>query len=89
MVSRLPEGPSEEARRRGTLDRRRRRARRRTAAGGASPCGGTDVYGTTAASAAHAAGLLATAGLEGALAPAQAFDPDAFPAHLGVVRETA
>ena len=62
VVSRLPEGPSEEARRRARWivvavahagDGRRRRVAVR----------GTDVYGTTAASAAHAAGLLATAGL--------------------------
>ena len=88
VIGRMPEGPSEAARHRArwivvAVAHAVDGSRRSVAVSGA------DVYGTTAASAAHAAELLATTELEGALAPAQAFDPDAFLAHLGVVRATA
>jgi short subunit dehydrogenase-like uncharacterized protein len=88
IVARLPEGPSEDSRRRArwmvvaaahAADGRSRRV----------AVSGSDVYGTTAASAAHAAALLATTGAAGALAPAQAFDPDAFLDHLGAARAAA
>jgi short subunit dehydrogenase-like uncharacterized protein len=49
---------------------------------------GADVYGTTAASAAHAAALLAAGGRAGALAPAQAFAPEDFLSRLGLAAET-
>ena len=87
VIGRLPEGPSEAARRRARWvvvagahaeDGRRRRV----------ALSGSDVYATTAASAAHAAALLAGTNRRGALAPAQAFEPQAFLAHLGVARET-
>jgi short subunit dehydrogenase-like uncharacterized protein len=88
VIGRLPEGPSEAARLRArwivvavahAVDGSRRQV----------AVSGSDVYATTAASAAHAAELLATTELRGALAPAQAFDPGAYLAHLGVVRATA
>jgi short subunit dehydrogenase-like uncharacterized protein len=85
IAGRLPEGPAERARRRArwivvadahAIDGRRGRV----------AVSGSDVYGTTAASAAHAAELLAATGGAGALAPAQAFDPDSFLSALGVSR---
>ena len=88
VIARLPEGPAEAARRRAhwivVAVAHAGDGRRQGVA-----VSGADVYGTTAASAAHAAELLATTDRAGALAPAQAFDPDAFLAHLGVVRATA
>jgi short subunit dehydrogenase-like uncharacterized protein len=84
----LPEGPAQDARERARWivvadahahDGRRRRVALR----------GSDVYGTTAASAAHAAELLAGGDRAGALAPAQAFDPEPFLAHLGLAAETS
>ena len=88
VAGRLPEGPGPEARERArwivvadahSHDGRRRRVAVR----------GSDVYGTTAASAAHAAELLAAGAGAGALAPAQAFEPEPFLAHLGVAAETS
>ena len=82
LLGRVPVGPPEEARRRArwivvavasAQDGRRRQAAVR----------GADVYATTAACAAHAAALLAGGGIAGALAPAQAFAPAAFLAHVG------
>ena len=85
-VRRLPAAPSEE-------DRRKSRftisceARAGSRASGEEPLRGTDVYGLTAASLAHAAILCADPGYEhrGALAPAQAFDPTSFLAALADV----
>jgi short subunit dehydrogenase-like uncharacterized protein len=82
-IDRLPEGPGEAA---------RKRARWVVVAAATAEDGhrgrvavqGTDVYGTTARSVAHAAALLARGGRAGALAPAQAFEPEAFLAQLGV-----
>lgn len=87
-IGRLPEGPGIRARERArwivvAAAQARDGTRRRVAVRGA------DVYGTTAASAAHAAVLLADRRCAGALAPAQAFDPEAFLAHLGVAAEPA
>jgi short subunit dehydrogenase-like uncharacterized protein len=83
-IDRLPEGPSEE---------QRRRSRFTVAVlahgeGGATGRGvvsGGDVYGLTAASAVHAASLLADEGYDrtGVLSPASAFEPTAFLDHLG------
>jgi short subunit dehydrogenase-like uncharacterized protein len=85
-IGRLPEGPRARTRQRAlwvvvAAAEAAGGERRRVAVRGA------DVYGTTAASAAHAATLLAAGGRAGALAPAQAFDPEAFLAHLGLVAE--
>jgi len=88
VIGRLAEGPSEPARKRARWivvaaahahDGRHRRV----------ALTGVDIYGTTAASAAHAAALLATTRLAGALAPAQAFEPVAFLDELGVARKSA
>jgi short subunit dehydrogenase-like uncharacterized protein len=83
-IDRLPEGPSEE---------QRRRARFVVVAlahGEAGTTGrglvrGADVYGLTAVCAVHAASLLAAEGYDGAgaLSPATAFDPLAFLDFLG------
>lgn len=84
LIRRLPAAPSESARKassflveceaRGAAGSRRGRVR------------GTDVYGLTAASLAHAATLCADPAYErvGALAPAQAFEPASFLDALGV-----
>jgi short subunit dehydrogenase-like uncharacterized protein len=83
LVRRLPEGPSEKSRSAARFlisceARAGSRARRGTVRG-------TDVYGLTAASTAHAALLCADPSYDrsGALAPAEAFDPKAFLAFLG------
>ncbi|HEV7459841.1 MAG TPA: saccharopine dehydrogenase NADP-binding domain-containing protein [Solirubrobacteraceae bacterium] len=83
-IDRLPEGPSEE---------QRRRSRFTVAVlahgeGGATGRGvvsGGDVYGLTAASAVQAASLLADEGYDrtGVLSPASAFEPTAFLDYLG------
>jgi short subunit dehydrogenase-like uncharacterized protein len=84
LVSRLPEGPGEEARRAVRFmvcceARRGGRTRRGTVTG-------SDVYGLTASTVVHGALLAAEPGFErrGALAPSQAFDPEAF---LDAMRE--
>ncbi len=83
-IDRLPEGPTEE---------QRRAARFVVAAVAVGEDGtigrgavrGTDVYGLTAAIAAHGAGLMAADDFDdsGVLAPAAAFDPEAFLGALG------
>jgi short subunit dehydrogenase-like uncharacterized protein len=79
QVDRLPEGPAEDARRasRWTI---LAEARRGTEVVGRARVGGPDMYGVTAVIAVHAAELLAAEGFDraGALAPAEAFDPEAF-----------
>jgi short subunit dehydrogenase-like uncharacterized protein len=90
LVSRLPEGPSEEARRAARFMvccEARAGARRRR-----GTVTGSDVYGLTAFTVAHGALLAAAPGYErrGALAPSQAFDPEAFlnaMSEFGVDRE--
>jgi short subunit dehydrogenase-like uncharacterized protein len=86
LIGRMPEGPSEEARRRSSLmvdceAMGGGRARRGTVKGDCDP------YDLTAASIAHAALLAAEPTFDriGALAPAQAFDPQPFLEHLGDV----
>jgi short subunit dehydrogenase-like uncharacterized protein len=83
LVPRLPEGPSEEARRRSRFvivceARAGSETRRGTVTG-------TDVYGLTAKTTAEGAIRCASPGYEhtGALAPSQAFDPHAFMDALG------
>jgi short subunit dehydrogenase-like uncharacterized protein len=78
VINRMPEGPSEENRRktRFTVDCQAKvgtRARRGTVTG-------SDVYGLTAVTTSHAALLAADPSFDrvGALAPAQAFDPGTF-----------
>ncbi|HEV2999839.1 MAG TPA: saccharopine dehydrogenase NADP-binding domain-containing protein [Solirubrobacteraceae bacterium] len=79
QIDRLPEGPSEEARRaaRWTIVAE---ARRGGDAVGRAVTSGPDMYGLTAVIAVHAAQLLAAEGFDraGALAPAQAFDAEDF-----------
>ena len=82
LVRRLPEGPSEHSRKavRFVIDCEARagsRTRRGTVRG-------SDVYGSTAVSTAHAALLCAEPSYDraGALAPSEAFDPAAFLAFL-------
>lgn len=84
LIRRLPAAPSEEDRKKArfTIE-----CKARSKAGGRrSTMRGTDVYGLTAASLAHAAMLCADPAYDrsGALAPAQAFDPVAFLATLGL-----
>ena len=78
VINRMPEGPSEESRRKSrfTVDCRAKagtRARRGTVTG-------SDAYGLTAITTSHAALLAAEPSFDraGALAPAQAFDPRSF-----------
>jgi short subunit dehydrogenase-like uncharacterized protein len=78
VINRMPEGPSEESRRKSsfTVDCQAMagtRARRGTVTG-------SDVYGLTAVTTSHAALLAAEPSFDraGALAPAQAFDPRSF-----------
>jgi short subunit dehydrogenase-like uncharacterized protein len=84
VINRMPEGPSEENRRRSRvmvdcLARSGSRKRRGTVAGAIDP------YDLTAATTSHAALLAADPSFDrsGPLAPAQAFDPRAFLEHLG------
>lgn len=82
LIRRLPAAPSEANRRKArftiSCEARGKSGRRRGAVRG------SDVYGLTAASLAHAATLCADPAYDrsGALAPAQAFDPAAFLAAL-------
>ena len=82
LIRRMPEGPSDEDR-----ERTRFMVCCEARAGSRSRRGvttGTDVYGITAVTTAHAALLAAAPNFDrtGALAPAQAFDPAAFFAAL-------
>lgn len=84
LIRRLPATPSEESRRKARFTisceaRGKSGARRGTVRG-------SDVYGLTAAALAHAAVLCADSAYDrrGALAPAQAFEPVAFLAALGL-----
>jgi len=83
LVPRLPEGPSEEGRRRSrfVIDCEARQGRRRRR----GTVTGADSYGLTARSTAEGALRCAEPGFEGrgALAPSQAFDPREF---LGALR---
>ncbi|MGH2992613.1 MAG: saccharopine dehydrogenase family protein, partial [Solirubrobacterales bacterium] len=82
LITRLPEGPDEEARRASrfmiSCEARAAATRRRATITGA------DVYGLTAFAIVHAALLAAAPGYEarGALAPSQAFDPEDFLSSL-------
>ena len=83
-IDRLPEGPSEDQR------RRSRFVVEAIADGEGGTTGrgvvrGGDVYGLTAVTAVHAASLVAAEGYDraGVLSPATAFDPAAFLDHLG------
>jgi short subunit dehydrogenase-like uncharacterized protein len=85
LISRLPEGPSPDARRASrfmiSCEARAGASRRR------GTVTGTDVYGLTATTIARGALLAAAPGYErsGALAPSQAFDPAEFMSALGEV----
>lgn len=83
QIDRLPEGPTEEARRaaRWTIVAE---ARRDGDVLGRAVASGPDMYGLTAVIAVHAAELLAAENFDGAgaLAPAQAFDAEAFLRYL-------
>jgi short subunit dehydrogenase-like uncharacterized protein len=83
-VDRLPEGPSEDARRRARFVVAAL-ARGEAGLDGRCEVRGSDVYGLTAVIAVQSASLLADPGFEGAgaLAPAQAFDPVEFLNYLG------
>jgi short subunit dehydrogenase-like uncharacterized protein len=85
MITRLPEGPPEEARRASRFmiacEARAGATRRR------GTVSGSDVYGLTAATIVRGALLAAAPGYEGrgALAPSQAFDPAEFLFELGAL----
>jgi short subunit dehydrogenase-like uncharacterized protein len=83
-ADRLPEGPSEDARRRARFVVAAL-ARGEEGLDGRCEVRGSDLYGLTAVIAVHSASLLADAGFDGAgaLAPAQAFDPVEFLNYLG------
>jgi short subunit dehydrogenase-like uncharacterized protein len=83
LIGRLPEGPGEEARRRAAFTIVAE-AEPESGAPARVTVRGTDVYGLTAVIAVHAALLTLEPAFTatGALAPAQAFDVDAFLAHL-------
>lgn len=83
-VDRLPEGPSEPARRRARFVVAAL-ARGENGVDGRCEVRGGDLYGLTAVIAVHSASLLADPGFDGAgaLAPAQAFDPVEFLNYLG------
>jgi short subunit dehydrogenase-like uncharacterized protein len=78
VISRLPEGPTDERRERMrwmiVCEAKRGEMQRRGA------ISGKDVYGLTAAAVSHGATLAARKGFDarGALAPSQAFDPESF-----------
>jgi short subunit dehydrogenase-like uncharacterized protein len=84
-IGRLPEGPSEEARRRARFQVVALACGEEDGRNGCAVVRGGDVYGLTAVIAVHAASLLAGAGFDaaGALAPAEAFDPVEFLNYLG------
>jgi short subunit dehydrogenase-like uncharacterized protein len=84
VVDRLPEGPSDEARRRARFHVVAL-ARGEDGVSGRAHVHGGDVYGLTAVSSVHAASLLAAPGFDaaGALAPAEAFDAVEFLNYLG------
>ena len=83
-IDRLPEGPSEDARRRAEFAVVAL-ARGEDGREGRTVVRGSDVYGLTAVSAVHAASLVADPGFEaaGAVAPAEAFDAVEFLNYLG------
>jgi short subunit dehydrogenase-like uncharacterized protein len=83
-VDRLPEGPSEDARRRARFVVAAL-ARGEDGLDGRCEVRGSDVYGLTAVIAVHAATLLADPAFDraGTLAPAEAFDPVEFLNYLG------
>ncbi|HEX8204745.1 MAG TPA: saccharopine dehydrogenase NADP-binding domain-containing protein [Solirubrobacteraceae bacterium] len=84
QIDRLPEGPPEDARRasRWTIVAE---ARSRSGSVGRAVVSGRDLYGITAVIAVRCAELLGAEGFTGAgaLAPAQAFDPEDFLRYLG------
>lgn len=84
VVDRLPEGPSEAARRRARFSLVAL-ARGEDGRDGHAHLHGEDMYGLTAVTAVHAASLVAAPGFgdAGALAPAQAFDAVEFLNYLG------
>jgi len=83
-IGALPEGPDEEARRRAAFTIVAEAEPENGAAAKRVTVRGHDVYGLTAVIAVHAALLTLEPSFDrtGALAPAQAFDVDAFLAHL-------
>jgi short subunit dehydrogenase-like uncharacterized protein len=83
-VDRLPEGPSEEDRRAASFTIVAV-ARGEDGAEGAGVLRGSDVYGLTAVTTVHAAELMTGAGFDraGVLAPASAYDAQAFREYLG------